>query len=130
MSNTIRDTIINNPDFDICINLNLEIKSEYLKEMSYPYPYDKFSVDLLGEEYGKVYNNSNEEFKYSIDEFQQYFDIEINGDLILKIDITNILQDPNNRDMYYNLNEIIKCKLTLQDIGYSDRLIYLEAEII
>lgn len=133
MNNEIIDAIESNPNFEICININLRIKDEYLKKMTYKYPYSKFGIDLLGKEYGKIYTgNEDNELIYSIEEFKEYFDIYEYDDInksILSVDICDLLQDEDRVNMYDVNEEVLKCKLTLQDIGYSDKLIYLEAEI-
>ena len=95
-----------------------------------------FGVDLLSKNYGKIYTgNEDNELTYSIEEFEEYIDIytcednDINQNFI-SIDLTDILQDENKIGMFNINDEIVKCKLTLQDISYSDKIICLEAEII
>ena len=137
MTEDIILAIERNPNFEICININLKITNEYLEKSKYKYPYSRFGVDILGKEYGKIYSgNEDNELTYSLDEFKQYFDIYECNDIhesILSVDISDIFNDENiEKDRYENINygdDIIKCKLSLQDISYSDKIIYLEAEI-
>ena len=132
MSN-LYETLINNPDFKIWININLDINKNYLKKMSYPYPYSTFGINLLGKKYGKIYSsNENNEFEYSLKEFKKYFDLSEGPcfDSFLSIDICSVLQDPYKENMYNVNSEVLKCKLVLNDISYSDKIISLEAEIL
>lgn len=134
MTEDIIKAIENNPNFEICININLKIKEDYLNKMKYEYPYSIFGIDLLGREYGKIYSgNERNELTYSIEEFEEYIDIYECDDIhptILSVDICSLFQNGDKFNMYNVSEEVLKCKLTLQDISYSDKIIYLEAEII
>lgn len=138
MTEDIINAIEENNYFEICINIMLKINKNYIDKykLNYPYPYVTFGVDLLSKNYGKIYiGNEDNELTYSIEEFEEYIDIyncednDINQNFI-SIDVTDILQDENKIGMFDIDDEVVKCKLTLQDISYSDKIICLEAEII
>lgn len=121
MKNEIIDVIESNPNFDICLTLNLEVSSKSLKNRIYKYPYDNYNIDLYGKDRGRVYNQTYEQY-YSKDELEQYLDIYEKGCGYISIDLNSI--DKETREIDYNIkDEVIKCYFEGCDISYSDKCI-------
>lgn len=123
MNEKLIDAIENNPNFDICLILDLAVSGNVLKFREYKYPYDYYTIELCGKNAGRIYNQTYEQY-YSKDELEQYIDIYENySKFPIKVDLSYI--EDNILKTTYGISDstIVTCVFDDFDIGYSDDVI-------